>query len=259
MAKGVQKRHVQVATAILVIALLAGFTLWLAPWPSNCKRAARPLIDALERYHKIYGCYPNSLGQLIREKLIRAIPEPRWSFDARRIGVFDYYAEPDLDFYCLGYAECPMFATHWEEVSYVSFRGAWDDTPGVPSTEWHRLPIERAGELFQESRSSSHLRFLIKKVLEYRRHGGLNNPWELYWEDIAKAVGSVIPCTLDGGAGFCVEADDHEGAAFGFLINPVQSAFWDKHEVMLISERDMEGDNARWREVFRTATSPVLR
>src|SRR5260370_694658 len=74
MAKGVQNRRVQVASAILVIVLLAGFTLWLASGPSNCKRAAAPILEALERYHKTHGRYPASLDDLVHEKWIPAIP-----------------------------------------------------------------------------------------------------------------------------------------------------------------------------------------
>ncbi len=259
MAKGVHKRRVQVASAILVIVLLAGFTVWLAPWPSNCKRAAAPILEALERYHKTHGRYPASLDDLVHEKWIPAIPETTWNLGVRHPFGFEYFAEAELDFFCLGYAEYQLpIDDDGKQISYVSFRGDWDDTPGVPWTEGHRLPIERAGELFQESRSSSHLRLLIKKVLEYRRHGFVN-PWDLYWEDIAKAVGNVVPCTVDGSAGVCVEADDHEGAAFGFLINPVQAQLWDKHEILLISERKLERGNIRWREVFRTAPSPRIK
>ena len=186
MAKGVEKRRVQVVSAILVIVLLLGFTVWLASGPSNCKRAAAPILEALERYHKTHGRYPASLDDLVHEKWIPAIPETTWNLGVRHPFGFAYFADAELDFFCLSYAEYQLpIDDDGKQISYVSFRGVWDDTPDVPSSEGHQLPIERAGELFQKSRSSLHLRLLIEKVLEYHRLGGLN-PWVVYWKDIAK-------------------------------------------------------------------------
>ena len=97
MAKGVQNRRVQVASAILVIVLLAGFTLWLASGPANCKQAAAPILEALERYHKTQGRYPASLDDLVHEKWIPAIPETTWNLGVRHPFGFEYFAEAELD------------------------------------------------------------------------------------------------------------------------------------------------------------------
>ena len=56
---------------------------------------------------------------------------------------------------------------------------------------------------------------------------------------------------MDGSAGFCVEAEDHEGAAFSFVTTLSHTLFGDKNEVILILERGMDGINLRWSEVFR--------
>ena len=56
---------------------------------------------------------------------------------------------------------------------------------------------------------------------------------------------------MDGRAGFCIEAKGEEAAAFRFFTNPAPARFVDKHEVILILEREREGTQVRWREVFR--------
>ena len=135
MAKGAQKRRVQVASAILVIVLLVGFTVWLASGPSNCKRAAAPILEALERYHKAHGRYPASLDDLVHEKWIPAIPETTWNLGVSHPFGFEYWAEAELDFFRLGYAEYQLpIDDDGKEISYVSFRA-----PGMTHPVFHTL------------------------------------------------------------------------------------------------------------------------
>lgn len=239
---GMRTRRWMPATAI--VALL---TLWFARGPSDCKQAAQPLIDALQRYRETRGCYPNALDALIRENRLRSVPRPTWNFGVLHTDAFQYWVDKDLDYFCLGYAEQQLLGTHWHGVFYVSFRGAWDDSPGVPKCDLFMLPLERVGDLFQKTRSSTDLRRLIR-MISYKDK---SNPWPVYWEDIARAVGKVVPCTTEGRPGFCVAAGGEEAAAFRFVTNPAPEAFVNKHEVILILERQREGTQVRWREVFR--------
>jgi hypothetical protein len=247
----VKKVKIRGKRAIVGILLTVGLILSFASGPSDCKQAAQPVIDALERYHQINGQYPVTLDKLVQAKLLRALPHPTWNVGVQHMNDFEYWVEQDLDYYCLAYAEAPIFGgigpPHWDEVSYVSFRSAWDDSPGVPKCDLFGLPLDRAGDLFQRSRSSKDLR----KFIEIAAHQKNQDSWPLYSEDVTQAVGNVSPCTMDGRAGFDVEAGDDEAAAFRFITNPAPAAFMRKHEVILILERDREGTKVRWHEVYR--------
>ena len=166
---------------------------------------------------------------------------------------FEYWVEQDLDYYCLAYAESPILGglgpAHWRTVSYVSFRGAWDDSAAIPKCDLFGLPFDRAGDLFQKSRSSKDLR----RFIDIAAHKENKDPWPLYSEDVTQAVGNVSPCTMDGRTGFDVEAGDEEAAAFRFITNPAPARFTDMHEVILILQREREGTQVRWREVYRAS------
>ena len=190
-ATGVKTVRIRGKRTIPGILLTVGLILWFASGPSDCKQAAQPLIDALERYHEAHGCYPNALDSLVLENRLRSVPRPTWNLGLLHSDTFEYGADPDpnLDYYYLGYAEQGLLATHWYGISYVSFRGAWDDSPGVPRCDLFMLPLDRAGDLFQKSRSSTDLRRLIR-IISYKDE---NTPRPVYWEDIAQAVGRAAP------------------------------------------------------------------
>ena len=243
-----ERVRIETKRAVPGILLAVGLVLWFARWPPDCKQAAQPLIDALERYRETHGFYPASLDSLIREDRLQSIPRPTWNLGVLHSDTFDYGDDPDLDYYYLGYAEQGRLATHWYGVYYVSFRGAWDDSPGVPKCDLFGLPLDRAGNLFQKSRSSKDLRWFI----DIAAHKENKDLWPLYSEDVTQAVGDVSPCTMDGRAGYHVEAGDEEAAAFRFITNPAPGALT-KHEVIRILEREREGTEVRWREVFRAS------
>ena len=68
--------------AIVGSLLTVGLILWFASGPSDCKQAAQPLIDALERYHQINGQYPVTLDKLVQVKLLRT---PASHLESRRL------------------------------------------------------------------------------------------------------------------------------------------------------------------------------
>jgi hypothetical protein len=249
-AAGVTKRmRIKGKYAISGILLLVGLLLWFARGSSNSKQAAQPLIDALERYRELSGSYPRVLDSLVREKLLRSIPRPAAIPPLYLPCHFQYWVDPDLDYYCLGYGEQELLATQGYDISYVSFRGEWDDSPGVPMCDLFGLPLDRAGDLFRKSRSSKDLR----RFIEIAAHKYNKDPWPLFWEDVIQAVGNMSPLRMDGRNGFWVEAREEEAAAFGFIVDPKSNAFRNKHEVILIIEREGQGTQVRWHEIFRAS------
>lgn len=230
---------------LLGLTVIVGIAVWFARGPSDCKQAAQPLIDALERHHKVHGRYPVSLDDLIGGNLIRAIPQTTWNFGVRHTSGFEYYVDPDLDFFCLGYGEYELpFDDDGRQISFVSFRRCWDDGPGLPETDLWRLPVERAGGRFRASRTSADLRLLVKKVI--RSAPG----WSIFWEDVAEAIGSGSRCTIEADLGLRVEAGDDEAAAFFFVTRRAYTLRGNADLLIRILERDKGRAIPRWREVF---------
>jgi hypothetical protein len=223
-----------------------GIALWFVGRPSDCKQAAQPLIDALEQHHKLHGRYPDSLDDLVVEHLIRAIPQTTWNFGVLHPFGFGYFVDLDLDFFCLLYAEYKLpHDDDGRNISYISFRGCWDDAPGVSETDLQRLPIERAGARFRVSRSSADLRLLVKKVIESTSEG-----YSIFWEDVAGAIGPGSPCAIEGRSGLCVKAGDHEAAAFFFVTRRAHTLRGDTDLLIRILERNNDGAALRWRPVL---------
>nr|WP_254054065.1 hypothetical protein [Singulisphaera sp. GP187] len=228
------------------LTVIVGLAVWFARGSSDCKQAAQPLIDALERHHKVHGRYPVSLDDLVGENLIRAIPQTTWNFGVRHPFGFEYFVDPDLDFFCLGYAEYELhFDDDGRQVSYVSFRGCWDDAPGLQETDLWRLPVERAGECFRVSRSSAALRLLVKKVI-----GSAPKGCSIFWEDVAEAIGSVSQCAIEGQSGLCVEAGDNEATAFFLVTRRAHTLRGNSDLLIKILERNKGDTILRWREVL---------
>jgi hypothetical protein len=229
------------------LTVIVGIALWFVGWRSDCKQAAQPLIEALERHHKLHGRYPDSLDDLVVEHLIRAIPQTTWNFGVRHPFGFEYFVDLDLDFFCLLYAEYKLpHDDDGRNISYVSFRGCWDDAPGLPEADLRRLAVERAGECFRVSRSSADLRLLVKKVIKSGPPG-----CSIFWEDVAVAIGPGSPCAIEGRSGLCVEAGDHEAAAFFFVTRRAQTVLRGDSDLLVrILERDKAGAALRWRPVL---------
>lgn len=234
---------------LLGLAIVVGVALWFAAGPSDCKQTARPLIDALERYHQSNGHYPDTLDELVQVKLLRALPHPTWSLGVLHMDDFEYWVEHDLDYYCLAYAEAPIVGgigpSRWDEVTYISFRGEWNDSGAISKCDRFLLPVQRAGERFRQSRSSADLRLLVKKVIGSGPQGS-----STFWEDVAAAIGSGSRCAVEGRAGLCVEAGDHEAAAFCFLTRRANTVRGNADLLMRILERDRGDRTLRWREIY---------
>lgn len=230
---------------IVGLSLIAAFVLWFACGAPNCKVAARPLIAALERYHERYGRYPDTLEALVHARLLQAIPHPTWNLGVQHDDEFRYSVEPDLDYYCLGYWECPIFGglgpAKWENITYVSFRGLWDDSVEVPTFDF-KLPFVRAAERFRESRSSADLRLFSKKVAAAHF---------ISWDDIAPAIGPVSPSSIQGRSGLLVEADDNEAAAVFFITRRAHSMGRNEYMIIEILARDTDHALTQWHTVFR--------
>ncbi len=233
-------------STFLGLALAVGLALWLAGRLPDCKDAARPLIAALEESHRINGHYPETLKTLVHAKLLRSLPRPTWNLGVQHMDDFEYSVEPDLDYYCLEFAEAPIFGgigpPHWDGVYYVSFRENWSRS----EYDQHLLPVERAGERFRQSRSSTDLQLLVKKLQNSRSRES-----SIFWEDIAAAFGPELPCSIEGQPGFMVEAGDDEAAAIFFATRRANTLSGDKSIVVKIFERFKDGAGVKWREVFR--------
>lgn len=228
---------------------IAGLALWFAGGPSDCKQAAQPLIDALERYHQITSKYPDTLDELVQGNLLRALPRPTWNLGVQHMDDFEYWVEHDLDYYCLAYAEAPLIGgigpPHWDEVSYVSFRRGWDDSPAIPKCDLVSLPVQRAGERFRESRTSADLRLFVKKLI-----GSASQGCSIFWDDVAVSIGSGSRCAIEGHSGLCVEAGDNEAAAFFFITRRAHTSRGDVELSTRIFERYQADGALRWREVL---------
>jgi hypothetical protein len=237
-------------SVVLGLTLIVGVALWCTGGPSDSKEAARPLIDALEQYHRTHGRFPDSLETLLAAKLLRTLPRPTSNLTVQHLDRFEYWVDQDLDYYCLAYAEAPIFGgigpAHWDQVSYISFRGAWDDAPGVPRFNLFLLPVERAGERFRRSRSSADLRLVVRRV-----GGAAPEGCSIVWDDVAAGIGTASPCTIEGRSGLILEGDDQEAAAFFFVTRRARTARGDNLLITNILERFNEGDDRKWREVFR--------
>jgi len=256
-------KFVRLTAGLLVlgpVVMIVGLLVRFLSGPADCQEAARPIILALERFHRVHGRYPDALEALTREKFLRRIPETTWNLGVMHFDDFQYWVDPDLDYYCLAYTEADVFGgigpSHWDDIFYVSFRGAWDDAPGVPPCDLFTLPVERAGERFRASRSSASLRLLVKKLAEYTGDGG-RLPCCLFLEDLRAAAGPLSPCTIDGTPGLCVQAVDAEAATFGFLTavtkTPLRGVM---EEVVLIAGLEPKSNPVRWRTVFRKDLAP---
>jgi hypothetical protein len=237
---------------LLGLTLGVGLALWFARGPSDCKQSARPLIDALEQYHLANGRYPESLETLIETKLLRSLPRPTWNLGVQHTNRFEYWVEPDLDYYCLAYAEAPIRGgsgpPHWDQITYVSFRGGWDDSPAVPRFDLFWLPVERASKRYRQSRSSADLRLLVNRL-----GGATPEGCSIFWDDVVAQIGPGLPGAVERQSGFVVQAGDQEAAAFFFVTRRARTLRGDKTVLIKLSEFYKVGDAPNWRDVFRDA------
>jgi hypothetical protein len=235
---------------VLGVSVVAALGLWCARGPADCKEAARPVIDALQRYHRAYGRYPESLETLIAANLLQTLPRPTANLGVQHWDQFEYWVDHDLDYYCLSFAEASIFGgvgpPHWDQVSYISFRGGWDDAPGIPRFNSFLNPVERAGERFQRSHSAADLRLVVSRV-----GGAAPEGCSIFWEDVAAAIGTGSPGSVEGQSGLIVEAGDPEAAAFFFVTREAHTSRGQKTLITRILERLTGGDDPEWREVFR--------
>jgi hypothetical protein len=234
---------------VLGVSVVVAVALWCTRGPSDCKEAAQPLINALERYHRAYRRYPESLETLIAANLLQTRPRPTANLGVEHWDQFEYWVDRELDYYCLSFAEASIFGgngpRHWDQISYISFRGGWDDSPGIPRFNPFLLPVERAGERFQKSHSAADLHLVINRV-----GGAAPEGCSIFWDDVAAAIGTGSTGSVDGQSGLLVKAGDPEATAFFFVTRRAHTARGQKTLITRILERSTGGDDPQWREVF---------
>jgi hypothetical protein len=166
---------------------------------------------------------------------------------------FEYRVNLEMDYYILSYTKAPLIGglgpAHVEAISYVSFRGGWDDMPGIPRCDWYWVPVERAGELFRQSHSSANLRLFIKQLIGYEdtraRAGG-----SIFWAQVSTAAGDGTPCTIDGRTTLCIQAADNEAAAYCFITKPARTLVGIQDIVISILRKYIENNKVKFYEIY---------
>jgi hypothetical protein len=165
------------------------------------EESASPAISAVRLYRQRFGTYPNTLNDVIKSRLLASIPRIPSGLTVRR-GSLEYFADQDLDFFCLSFTETPTFEfgpPRVGERAYVSYREEWvrDDQGLLDLTDSFHVAMDRAGSLFRQDGSSNSLELFVNKAIHYSKRSPVY-PRPIFKHHVVETLGAGDRAEVDG-------------------------------------------------------------
>jgi hypothetical protein len=224
---------------------------------------ARPVIRAIERYHTLHGIYPDELSDVVKAGLLPSIPRMPWSVSTI-LGDLTYFADRDLDIFCLSYTEQPVFGglgpARCEDRYYISFEKRWlSDSQANRRNLAHPvgLAMNRAGRMFRQTRSAKDLRLFVEKTMKYSYQESAY-PQIISKAELVNALGDGQLIELNDRPCLRYSSDDKESIDYAFMIHDNSGLVGVRNElVVAILYFNRSESPATWREIFHIKQDPV--